>query len=55
MFNECWYSDSQINDLCRLAKEIRELEGSIIEIGCWEGKSTYNLANSVYPEILICN
>jgi len=55
MFNENWYADDQINDLCRLAKEVRDLEGSIIEIGCWEGKSTYNLANTVYPENLICN
>ena len=55
MFNENWYPEEQIINLCSLANNIRNLEGNAIEIGCWEGKSTYNLANSIYPEVLICN
>ena len=35
--------------------EIKNIDGDIIEIGCWEGKSTINLANACFPEILICN
>lgn len=55
MFHEDWYSNEQVEVLCKLAKEVKNLNGSIIEIGCWEGKSTFNLANAIYPETLICN
>ena len=55
MFNEDWYNNNQAENLAGLTKEVKNLTGSIIEIGCWEGKSTSYLANSVYPEILICN
>ncbi len=55
MFNEDWYSDEQCVNVSNLAKSVEILEGNIIEIGCWEGKSTYNIANSIYPEILLCN
>ena len=34
---------------------VKDLVGNIIEIGCWEGKSTTYLANEVYPENIICN
>ena len=55
MFVENWYSQSQIENLIDLVKKIKHLEGNIIEIGCWEGKSTIAIANNCYPEILICN
>lgn len=55
MFNEDWYPDSQINNLEVLVKKISNISGSIIEVGCWEGKSTKTIANSCYPETLICN
>jgi len=55
VFNENWYEDEQLLNLKSLAEQVKDLKGSIIEIGCWEGKSTHMLANSVYPEILICN
>ena len=55
MFHEVWYTDTQAQNLANLAKQVTNLNGSIIEIGCWEGKSASYLANSVYPEILICN
>ena len=55
MFHENWYSDDQQKNLGNLSKMVSNLEGSCIEIGCWEGKSTYYLANQIYPEILICN
>lgn len=54
-FTEDWYSKQQCADLARLQQETMGLTGDIIEIGCWEGKSTVHLANSCYPEILICN
>ena len=55
MFNEDWYSNTQIQDLIGLAKQVNNIDGNIIEIGCWEGKSTIGLANTCYPNILICN
>ena len=51
MFVENWYSQSQIENLIDLVKKIKHLEGNIIEIGCWEGKSTIAIANNCYPEI----
>jgi len=55
MFNENWYTDSQLDKLKHLYESVRHLEGNIIEIGCWEGKSTIGLANQCFPETLICN
>jgi hypothetical protein len=55
MFNEDWYNDIQCSHLIQLFKTLPPMEASIIEIGCWEGKSTFNLANACYPENLICN
>jgi Methyltransferase domain len=55
MFHEDWYGDEQVSVVCNLLKEVKDINGSIIEIGCWEGKSTYNLANACHPENLICN
>jgi hypothetical protein len=55
LFHEDWFSDSQAERLCSLAKGVRLLPGAVIEIGCWEGKSTFTLANAIYPTPLICN
>jgi len=55
MFHENWYSDNQIDKLKCLVKHIQPLTGNLIEIGCWEGKSTIAIANMCYPETLICN
>ena len=55
MFNNNWYSENQIVDFVNLLKKIKNIDGKIIEIWCWEGKSTVSLANNCFPEILICN
>ena len=55
MFNEDWYPTEQGEFLKQLVKEVQCISGSVIEIGCWEGKSTYQLANAVHPEFIICN
>ena len=55
MFNEDWYSQSQIKNLLCLVDTVENIKGDIIEIGCWEGKSTIAIANRCYPELLICN
>jgi hypothetical protein len=36
MFNENWYSNSQCRDLVELVNQVHTLDGSVIEIGCWE-------------------
>ena len=56
MFNEYWYADDQCIELVKLVNKIINLEkGNIIEIGCWEGRSTVCITNACYPENLICN
>lgn len=52
-FNEDWYKDDQIEKLVTQFNRVKGLEGDIVEIGCWEGKSTCALANVVHPETLI--
>ena len=52
-FNENWYPDEQIPLLIQACSVAREQQGSILEIGCWEGRSTVALANACYPETLI--
>ena len=53
-YTENWYDNNT-----ELAVElgyglVKDLEGSIVEIGSWEGKSSVHIANLVYPEKLIC-
>jgi len=52
MFHEEWYSEPQCRLLADLARTVLPLEGIIMEIGCWEGRSTVALANAVYPQTL---
>jgi len=51
MFHEDWYPESQLISLSK-ARLVSSFEGKIIEIGCWEGKSTVALANAVYPQVI---
>lgn len=55
MFHENWYDDNQLVNLSNLLNSVKNMDGKIIEIGCWEGKSTITLANNCFPETLICN
>ncbi|MGH7902280.1 MAG: class I SAM-dependent methyltransferase [Thermodesulfobacteriota bacterium] len=54
IFHEDWYADTQLKKLKEVVKKVRHTEGKIIEIGCWEGKSTITIANTCYPENLDC-
>ena len=54
MFNENWYSKHQVDYMISLYDYVKDIDGLIIEIGCWEGYSTYNLTNKVFPENLEC-
>ena len=53
MFHEDWFGAPQCILLTEKAKLVEKLEGKIIEIGCWEGRSTVALANALYPQELI--
>lgn len=55
MYIDNWYSDSGCLLLKGLVENVRNIEGEIIEIGCWEGKSTTFIANAAYPQSIICN
>ena len=41
MFHENWYSDNQIIDLINLVKKVKNLDGKVIEIGCWDDILVY--------------
>ena len=55
MFNENWYSENQLQNLTALVDKVKHLEGDLIEIGCWEGKSAVSITNKCFPDVLICN
>jgi predicted O-methyltransferase YrrM len=48
-FTEEWFSPASCAALAALARSTLTLDGRIIEVGCWEGKSTVALANAVAP------
>lgn len=50
MFREDWFGTHSQNALAHLAGRVADLTGDIIEVGCWEGRSTVALANAVHPE-----
>ncbi len=53
MFHENWYSNNAVINVVNTYWQVRGLQGLIVELGCWEGKSTIGLANACYPEPLI--
>ena len=50
VFHENWYGDTEICELQHAVERVKTLDGLILEIGCWEGKSTVAIADSCYPE-----
>lgn len=50
IFTERWFGKKQALRIAGLAAKAPA--GAIIEIGCWEGYSTYHIANAVYPRTL---
>ena len=56
VFEEEWYSPYQIEDVKELLNEVLSYpgDGSFIEIGCWEGRSTIPICNYIYPNYLLC-
>lgn len=48
-FREDWYSDAQCAALVNAYESVKDILGDVVEIGCWEGKSTVYLANACFP------
>lgn len=49
MFTEDWFSDDNCKTLQDLYYRTERITGDIVEVGCWEGKSTCALANACWP------
>ena len=49
-FTEEWFGEASQAVLAGLCESVKYLDGAIIEVGCWEGRSTCALANAAYPE-----
>lgn len=48
-FTEQWFPEQSQTRLAELADRVSDVDGTIIEIGSWEGRSTIALANAVHP------
>jgi hypothetical protein len=52
-FNENWTSEETLERLKTLCRRTNHLPGKVLEIGCWEGKSTIAIANACAPDEVI--
>jgi Methyltransferase domain len=52
-FNEKWISPEALMRLFELCRLVEPLQGALVEIGAWEGRSTTVLAHACYPEKLL--
>jgi len=53
MFHEDWYPPDQLMRLAGLCESVRPLHGAVMEIGCWEGRSTVAMAHACHPEVVL--
>jgi SAM-dependent methyltransferase len=48
-YGENWFGEASQRALQRLAWSVETVSGLVVEVGCWTGRSTCALANSVWP------
>jgi predicted O-methyltransferase YrrM len=48
-FTEEWFGAASCRAVQRLVAQTQGLGGRVIEVGCWEGKSTIHIAQGCYP------
>jgi predicted O-methyltransferase YrrM len=53
IFHEQWYAESELALLEGAVRFVRPLEGQIVELGCWEGRSTAVIAKACRPETVL--
>lgn len=49
-FHEEWFGPASQAALADLYEQVRDLHGDVVEVGCWEGRSTIALANACHPD-----
>lgn len=51
-FTEEWFPARSCVSLKRLLGLTQGLEGRVVEVGCWEGRSTLHLAHGAFPDVV---
>jgi predicted O-methyltransferase YrrM len=51
-FTEEWFCQASQDALAELVRIVEPLDGLLIEVGAWEGRSTVAMANAAYPRLL---
>ncbi len=52
IFIEDWYPPDQLAALAVLVSHTEGLRGAVIEVGCWEGRSTLAIAEAAEPSLV---